>query len=366
MKKEQVDLFKTILEICGDKPVYLYGKSLLFLFLNKEPTTIDLFIKTNELKEDITFKLKTLSEKIRLTFGKELLFTDNDIFTIDCIYCNLNDVVGKTGNIEGKHLALVDLQKKNLRFVDKEKSSKNPKHIIEAIMYANEIEFNFEIDSMKQIFINKTIISQLIKRDVYHFLKNLYYRSVKPRKAVSLLNALGISMELFGTDLAETAVLNNLGKKDINEFFALIFGNIDEDQLESFLMEKVGFHLRDTDKVLQITHILNNIREMPHNAITARKLIKEYGKDKALNLYRLFKALGFTDLATIIKKEKNAVVSKEDLCINVEFISRVFGANESQSNKLLDLALDLVIMQPELNDPNKLMVALNKQKANIA
>jgi hypothetical protein len=365
MKKEQVELFKSIIEICGEKPTYLYGKSLLFLFLNKEPTSIDIFIKSNEVSDELLFKLKSLNDKIRISSGKELLFGDNEIFTVDCIFCNLKDVVGKTGSIEGKHLALVDLQKKNLRFIDKE-SAKNPKHIFEAILFANEIEFNFEIDSMKQIFLNKTIVSQMIKRDVYHFLKNLYFRSVKPRKAISLFNAFGLSMELFGTDLVETAVLNNLGKKDINEFFALIFGNIEEDQLESFLIEKVGFHLRDTDKVIQVTKIINSMRELKPTAYNARQLIRTYGKDKALQLYRLFKALGFTEMATIIKQQRNAVVSIDDLCVNVEFVAKVFNVDDVKATKLLDLALNLVIMQPELNDPNKLMVELNKQKSQYS
>ena len=142
MKPEQVSLFKTILEICGDLPVYLYGKSLLFLYLNKDPTTIDLFIKSKHVNEEIIFKLKSLDEKINVVFDKELTF-DSEVFTITCIYCELKSVLEKKGNLEGKHLALMDLHKKNIRFIDKETSSKNAKHIFDAILFASEIEFNF-------------------------------------------------------------------------------------------------------------------------------------------------------------------------------------------------------------------------------
>lgn len=365
MKKEQVELFKKVVELCGDSMVYLYGKSLLLLYLNKECSNIDLFIKSKHVNEETIFKLKSLSDRINVTFGKDLTF-DNELFTINCIYCSINDVLGKTGNIEGKHLSLNDLQKKSVRFIDKENSSKNPKHILEAIMLASEIEFNLEIDSMKQMFINKTVVSQLVKRDIYHFLKNIYLKSVKPRKAIALINALGISMELFDMELVESSVLNNLGKKDVNEFFALIFDNIDNTQLENFLVEKVGFHMRDTEKVLQVGELLNNISDIEPTALNARKLLRQYGKDKVLNLYRLFKAIGLNEMAHCIKSEKNSVVCIDDLCVDEDYITRVFNVEPNQAKKLLDLALNLVIMNPELNDAAKLMVALNKQKYNIA
>lgn len=365
MKKEQVELFKKVVDLCGDSTVYLYGKSLLLLYLNRDCSTIDLFIKSKHVNEETIFKLKSLSDRINVTFGKELTF-DNELFTINCIYCSINDVLGKTGNIEGKHLALNDLQKKSVRFIDKENSSKNPKHILEAILLASEIEFNLEIDSMKQMFINKTVVSQLVKREIYHFLKNIYLKSVKPRKAVALINALGISMELFEVELVESAVLNNLGKKDVNEFFALIFDKIDGGQLENFLVEKAGFHMRDTEKVIQVNKLLNDISEIDATPINARKLLKVYGKDKALNFYRLFKAIGLNEIASCIKTEKNSTTCIADLCVDEEYITRVFNVDSTQAKKLLDLALDLVIMHPELNEAAKLMVALNKQKSNIA
>lgn len=365
MKTEQVALFKKIIEICGDLPVYLYGKSLLLLYLHKESPTIDLFIKSKHVNEELIYKLKSLDDRINVCFNKEITF-DVEIFTITCIYCELNTVLGKTGSVDGKHLALNDLHKKNIRFVDKENSNTNPKHIFEAILLAGEIEFNIEIDSMKQIFINKSTISKLIKRDIFHFLKNVYFKSVKPRKTISLLNTLGISMELFGTELVESSVLNNLGKKDVNEFFALIFNGIEEDNQETFLIEKVGFHLRDVEKVIQVTKILNNIGEQEPTRITARKMIKVVGKERALSLYRLFKAIGLTDLSQLIKLEKNSLLEANDLCVDVEYIAKAFNVDITYAKKLLDLALDLVIMQPELNEPSKLLSALNKQKSSIS
>jgi len=364
MKKEQVVLFKKIIEICGDLPVYLYGKSLLFLYLNKDPSTIDLFIKSKHVSEEIIFQLKSLNEKINVIFDREITF-DSDIFTITCIYCELRLVLEKNGNIDGKHLALTDLQKRNIRFIDKENSSKNPRHILDAVLIASEIGFSFEIDSMKQMFINKSVVKSITKRDIFHFLKNVYLRSVKPRKTVAILNTLGISMELFDTELVESAVLNNLGKKDVNEFFALIFNNVDEDLQEKFLLEKAGFHLRDAEKVLQVTKILNTVTEQTPTPIIARKLLKLYGKDRALNLYRLFKAIGLTTLSHMIKLEKNSPTAVQDLCVDSDYIMKAFNIDTDLAKKLLDLALDIVIMQPELNEPTKLLSALNKQKVNI-
>ena len=218
---------------------------------------------------------------------------------------------------------------------------------------------------MKQMFINKSVIKSITKRDIYHFLKNVYIKSVKPRKTIALLNTLGISMELFDIELVESAVLNNLSKKDINEFFALIFASVDEDQQEKFLLEKVGFHLRDAEKVLQVTRILNDVGQQDPTAITARKMIKLYGKERALNLYRLFKAIGMTKLSHLVKLEKNSPVEVKDLCVDSDYIMKAFNIDTILAKKLLDLALDIVIMQPELNEPAKLLSALNKQKYNI-
>ena len=365
MKKEQVALFTKIIEICNDLPVYLYGKSLLFLYLNKDPTSIDLFIKSKHINEETLFKLKSLSDKITVVFDKDITF-DNDIFTVTCLYCDLRSVLEKTGNIEGKHLALNDLQKRNIRFLDKENSSKNPKHILEAILFASETEFNFEIDSMKQIFINRSAVKGIVKRDIFHFLKNVYFRSVKPRKTISLLNTLGISLELFGTELVESSVLNNLGKKDVNEFFALVFNNIEIDQLETFLVEKVGFHLRDAEKVLQVTKILNNVSEHEPTPSIARNILRVYGKERAMSLYRLFKAIGLIELSHLIKLEKNSPTEIKDLCVNTDFVMKAFNIDENSAKKLLDLALDIVIMQPELNEQAKLLSALNKKKSSLS
>jgi hypothetical protein len=359
MKSEQVNLFKNILEISSDLPIYLYGKSLLFLFLNREPNSIDLFIKSKHVSEEVIFKLKSLSDKINVSFGKELVF-DSEIFTINCISCELRNVLEKIGSIEGKHLTLNDLQKRIIRFIDKDGSSKNPKHIMEAILFSGEIDFNLEIDTMKHIFVNKSIVKQLVKRDIFHLIKNIYFKSEKPRKTISLLNTLGISFELFDTILVESAVLNNLGKKDVNEFFALIFNNIDEEQQEKFFIEKVGFHLRDVDKVLQVTKILNSVNSQDPTPLNARKMLKVYGKDRAMSLYRLFKAIGLIELSQLIKSEKNSPIEIGDLCIDKDYISKAFGVNEDVAKKLLDLAIDIVIIQPELNEPIKLLNAINK------
>ena len=364
MKIDQVELYKKILEICGDLPVYLYGKSLLLQYLNKDSPTIDLFIKSKHVNEEIIFKLKSLHEKINVIFSKELTF-DNEIFTLSCIYCELNTVIGKLGNIDGKHLVLSDIQKKLIRFIDKEKSSNNPKDILDAILLYGELEFNFEIDSMKHILINKSIVKKLTKRDIYHFLKNTFYKSKKPRKVIALINTLGLSVELFGTELVESSVLNNLGRKDINEFFALIFNNVDEENQEKFLIENVGFHLRDSEKVLQITNILNNIGNKEYTPLLARKLIKIVGKDKLYNLYRLFKALGLYNLSRLIKLEKNSVIELNELCVDEDILMKIFNVDSIFAKKLLDLALDVVIIQPEMNERNRLLSALNKKISSI-
>jgi hypothetical protein len=123
--------------------------------------------------------------------------------------------------------------------------------------------------------------------------------------------------------------------------------------------------LRDVEKVVLITKILNDIPNQEVTPLSARKLLRKHGKDQALPLYRLFKAIGQIELSHLIKSQKKFPISYNDLCIDEEFIIRVFNVDSSYAKKLLDLALDLVIINPELNDRNVLLSTLNKQKSNI-
>ena len=45
---------------------------------------------------------------------------------------------------------------------------------------------------------------------------------------------------------------------------------------------------------------------------------------------------------------------------------KAFNIDEPSAKKLLDLALDIVIMQPELNEQVKLLNALNKKKSSLS
>jgi hypothetical protein len=67
----------------------------------------------------------------------------------------------------------------------------------------------------------------------------------------------------------------------------------------------------------------------------------------------------------MIKLEKNSPTGVQDLCVDSNYITKAFNIDVDQAKKFLDLALDIVIMQPELNEPAKLLNALNKQKYNI-
>lgn len=365
MLRDYVERLKQIYEICPDKDIYLYGRCLFDIIHNKEVSTINLLVKTKKIDDDVRVKLEN-THNINIKIDKNFDFAD-EMFTVNCIYCNVKEVISSnTVTIEGRFPALVDINKKNIRFTEKGKELllDNPSLVLDAILLASEYGYTLEISTMKNIITHRSVVQRIETRKLYHFLRDLFLKSDKPRKAISLINALGISKELFNTLLVETSIINNLNKKDIFEYFTIIFDCIPKDDLELFLTEKVGFHLRDVSQVVNITKCIQMAQSSEKKTpLLARKILDLYGVDKSMNAYRLFKALGLTDLATIIRKEKNSFVSSEQMSLTLDMIMAAFAVKESEGKKILEEAKSAVIVNPELmTNSSKLLYVLNKQR----
>lgn len=365
MLVDYIDRLKQIYELCPDKDIYLYGKCLFDIINNKEVNTLNLLVKTKKIDDDLRTKLEN-AYNFNIKVDKNFDFAE-EMFTINCIYCNVKDIITmNTVNVDGRFPSLVDINKKNIRFTEKAKEvlNDNPSIILDAILLASEYGYTLEISTMKNIIIHRDSVKKIESRKIFHFLREIFTKSEKPRKAISLINTLGLSKELFNTLLVETSIINNLNKKDIFEYFAIIYDSIPKDDLELFLTEKAGFHLRDVPQIITIIKCIEIAMNSDNkDVILARKILDLYGVDKAMNACRLFKALGMSDLATLIRKEKNTFISSTQMTLTIDMIMSAFSVDILEGEKLLEEAKNTVIVHPELmNNSAKLLIVLNKYR----
>jgi hypothetical protein len=365
MLKDYVERLKTIYEICPDKDIYLYGQCLFDIIQGKEVLTLDLLVKSKKIDDQTRIKLEN-TYHFNIKADKNFDFSD-EYFQMYCIYCSVKDFITQDKiNIEGKYPAVIDLNKRNVRFTDKAKSelSVKPHLMLDAILLSCELGFTIELSSMRSIITHKSAITKIETRKIYHFLRDVFFRSKKTRKSISLINTLGLSRELFGRLLVESSITNNLSKKDVFEYFAIIFDSIPKKDLDTFLTQKVGFFLRDAAHVIDITKII----ELVHNTdvrdrALAKKVIELYGVDKIGNANRLFKAMGLNEFAHLIRKEKSINTATKNMSLTVEMIMNVFLVDELEAKILLEQAKELCILEPELvNNSSKLIIMLNKSR----
>lgn len=365
MLRDYIPRLKQIYEICPDKEIYLYGKCLFDIMNNKEVSTLNLLVKTKKIEDEVRAKLEnTYNFNIKIDKNFDLA---DELFTIHCIHCEVKDIITLSAvTVEGRFPALIDINKKNIRFTEKAKATleENPSIILDALSLVNEFGYTLEISTMKNIITHRDSVKKIEARKIYHFLRDIFLKSEKPRKSISLINALGISKELFNTGLVETSIINNLNKKDIFEYFTIIFDSVPKEDLELFLTQKAGFHLRDVGQILTISKVIDMAKLSNYKTeFLSKKILDIYGVDKALNAYRLFKALGYAELALAIKKGKNTYISSKDMTLTLEMIMNAFIIDEIEGKKLLEDAKNAVITSPELmNDSAKLLIILNKQR----
>lgn len=339
--------------------LFLFGKSLRNLILKNSPDKISVFVKGPVSPETESILSKHV---INFTYfyGEEIP-KDDVRFTIDDIHVKVNDsliaIPTPTGN------GFTDLTMGVINIVPELEStiSNNPRLILETITLLAETGFSLSVSLMKTLFFQReNLLSITNKREIYRFLIDVFIKSKKTRKIIAIINTLGVSSVLFGENLSETAILNHLNKKDIEEYFAVIFKNVDVNNLKFFLVNKVGFAECETVNVIKIFSCVKQIEK--EDEVTARKILNVCGKEKLQSLTRLLKALGYKTLSKYVKDQKAAAVSYDELDLNVELIKVSFRIEDIEAQKLLDLALNKVITEPSYNDKSKLLIYLNKER----
>lgn len=373
LTRKEIENLKKLSEALDDRNMFLYGEGFRSRCLGDKESNLSILVLAFP---DEYEKLNLLLEPFR-NEGFKFIYSENildniakDLFTIDTLHIDIQKIVYENdGTVESvppyEKSSLQNLIDKELAFTEYgyEEITKKPYLILDSIVLASQYGLTFEYESMKHIFNNRHIVKNLDTNRVYNFLLNIFYKSHKIRKGVALINTLGISLELFGCNLVENSILNHLNKKDIFEFFTIIFSQVEVHELPNFLIEKVGFDSWDINDVINETNAINIVEKEDDE--TARQILTICGKKRFYNLVRLFKLLGFKTLSKKIKEQKDCICSFSDLAITLKDIKMFFNIDDEQANKALELALEIAILQPQYNERDQLLLLLNKEIESV-
>lgn len=364
LKKEELQEVKRLYaEVNGAANLVFYGKSLRDRLFGVTGNTLSVAAAPMINKEFPVIE----SEVFNVILDSSGYTSDilSGVHTIDFLYCEFSDIVNNDGQIKADNTALDDLDNKEIRLDDSalETYKSAPLYMLETVLLASQFGLKISSDTIKIIFENRHLTSQISKEKVNVFLHELFQKSAKVRKGIALLNTLGISQQLFGFRLVETSALNHLNKKDVMEFFTIIFSEVPILDLVHFLMEKIGFTAQNAMIVFNESKAVNAAK----NNFPAVEVIKLCGKDRFSNLVRLFKILGYKEYSKQLKDHKDFALTIDDLAVDARTISNAFKIDKNEAMKYLELALQEVMVNPKLNEKDQLLIHLNKlRKINYA
>jgi hypothetical protein len=183
-----------------------------------------------------------------------------------------------------------------------------------------------------------------------------------------MANTLGLSDELFGMKMKETSAVNHLKSADGLELFTILFSSVSNDELPSFLINKCGFYERDIGHVISLVNAINSIdMEYPKGVeFESRKFLSNIGKKRIQNAVRLLNQLDLKELSKTVRKQKVSSFSVEEVAIDISIIKAAFGIeNKDMLDKLINIAIQKVLENPEFNTRTKLLTYLNNERKYI-
>jgi len=353
------DFLKEIKSVTNNRGCYLYGEAVRDIINRQKPKIFNIFIKSSP-SEDIEILRNSLPTYKNIKYTIEPNFCIPDIFTVNMLYLDVNDILNGSINILSQQNGLRDFNKSSIKFTKDAAENIKPEYLLEAIKLSVVTGFHLDPKTITIIFNNRDKIKDLDKREIYRFLVD----SVKlrgTRKVISFLNTLGLSNALFGFKLTETSIVNHFNSLDVFEFFAVVLSEVKFEDLKPILIEKCGFAERDTEHVLKLSKAINEIED--ESEISARKFLSTIEKKRIPNAVRLLKNLGYKNLAKIIKKEKSAPVISSEFCIDERIIRAAFGIeNPEVVGKLLEMAHQKIIDEPAFNNQTKILTYLNYER----
>jgi len=361
-------LLKQIKDKVGDRKVYLYGSSIRDILLSEKPKSFDFYIRVHHAdkeKENVPINLP-LYKNVRYTIGTS--FEISEPFTINNLYVEVDDLLNNKVNIESFHNGWRDFNKGTVRFTKESVEDMKPEWMLESISISVDTGFHLDPRTINEIFKHRSMITQIDRRKIYHFLSDSL-KTKRPRRVISLMNTLGLSEELFGMKMCETSAVNHLKPSDSIELFTVLFASVPDAEMSKFLVDKCGFFERDTVHIVNLVKAINDIDMEMKNGVDfeARKFLINIGKKRIQNAIRLLNQMDNKELAKSVKKQKNAAVGVEQLSIDKNMIKAAFGiANESLLDKLINIAVSKVIAEPDSNTRTKLLTYLNQERKNLS
>lgn len=366
---------KTVSEILNDinikskqlgVEVSLFGETLADIIISaingKSPNKIQLFVNNSKLFDEKQFQCFNNS-KIEFVFGKT---APKSPFTINNGIISLDNFLSGSIDCITPVTTKKDIIKNTIKFTReaKENIEKTPYDMLEAILLSQKDDLFLDSQTIDFIFKNKIHIHNIPKRKVQSFFKDIL-KTTKIRKAVANFNTLGLSKEFFGTNLVETSYLNHLNENDFYEFLYLIFNNIDPEQIEEFLVEKLAIPLRDTNLVKNLSVAISKIEG--ESELDARLfLVNLNSMLRISNVCRLLRIMGFKELAKNVRSQKNSPITKDKICVNENIISAAFGIDDSKLlEEILSIAVNKIIEDPEFNVQHKILSYLNKERGSL-
>jgi tRNA nucleotidyltransferase/poly(A) polymerase len=342
--------------------VYLIGESVRDSLLNKKPNTFEFFVETKEIEkfEKISPRLNVF-KNTKFIYGKKVN-ADKEVITVNCLYIDLNDILNGVDNIQSFNNGLRDFNKGVIKLTERTKLSfeSTPAVVFTVLNAIDDTGFYIDPNTAFFIFNKRSFFNQIEKRKIFTCLKEILKRN-HPRKFVSHLNTFGLSKELFGTNLVESPIINHLKPNDTYELFSILFDNIDINELESFLVEKCGFLLRDVENVMKVSKIIRNIED--ESDAQLEKILMQVDKNRTVNMCRLLKSMNFKILSKNLRKQKIRLFVKHTLCIDEKTIRVAFGLDDQlEIERLLELANNKIISNPEFNDKSKILLYLNSER----
>lgn len=360
-------LLSQIKEKVNDRKVYLYGSAIRDILLSDKPKSFDFYIRVHHAdkeKDDVSINLP-LYKNVRYVVGTSLEISEP--FTVNNLYVEVDDLMNNKANIESFHNGMRDFNRGTVRFTKDSIEDMKPEWMLEAITISVDTGFHLDPRTINEIFRHRALIKSISRRKIYHFLTESL-KSKRPRRVISLMNTLGLSEELFGMKMRETSAVNHLKPSDILELFTILFSSVPDSQVGTFLVDNCGFFERDTVHISNLIKALNGIDNDNTNMdFEARKFITAIGKKRVQNSIRLLTQMDHKELAKCVKKQKFNMVGVEELSIDKNIIKAAFGVeNEILLDKLINMAINKVIAEPEFNTRTKLLTYLNYERKNIS
>jgi len=339
--------------------IYLFGSTLRNFLICGVGSSLDVVVneKDKQIQAEILETVSTYTAA-NFIFNSDVDYS-HEFFTIDNIYANIDENFDGSLEIQSTNNGLVDLNKRIIKLTKagKERVKDSPEFILDTIAFVAKNKFILDAGAISSFMQLRSRIKTCSPARLYKFVTGIAGYE-HPRKVISLINTLGISKELFNINLTETSSVNHLREEDYCEMVAIVFSDMEKNELRKYL---IGFPPREIEAIKNISTAIELIES--EDEVTARNILKTINGYRVQNMIRLLYALKFKTLAKLVRGQKDCVFNLNKLCIDESIIRSTFKIdNEEKVKKILDKALQKVILEPEFNEKYKILSYLNTER----